>query len=347
MMDRAVLDTLALALDAEGPQPLPASGDILVLKAEPDLFDLLPAERMIARTTFKPHYDAFQRRGLRLIDLEGGDLPQAPLTLIVPPRQRDEMRALFARALLAAPEGGLIMACLPNTLGSKTAEKNLEAIAGETSAISKHKCRAFWTTKRAANIDTELCEAWIGADQPQHVGDGSLISRPGLFSWEHIDPGSEILADSIPEHTRGLGADFGAGIGYIAREVLAHCPHVEGMHLFEAEHRAIACAHANLAQSGAHEIHWADVTTDAPQGIYDFIVMNPPFHTGRAETVSLGQAFIRAAARALKPSGALWMVANRHLPYEAELTLRFKGHEMVEDDGRYKIIRAERPKREP
>ena len=57
-------------------------------------------------------------------------------------------------------------------------------------------------------------------------------------------------------------------------------------------------------------------------------------------------AFVQAAARLLKPSGHLWMVANRHLPYEATLTGQFAKTTEVGGDARFKILRAERPSRQ-
>ncbi|MDT9081655.1 methyltransferase, partial [Escherichia coli] len=73
---------------------------------------------------------------------------------------------------------------------------------------------------------------------------------------------------------------------------------------------------------------WADATQGRP-GPFDAVVMNPPFHNGRAADPALGLAFIRAAAHALTPSGTLWMVANRHLPYEAALREAFREVEEV------------------
>ena len=73
--------------------------------------------------------------------------------------------------------------------------------------------------------------------------------------------------------------------------------------------------------------------------------MNPPFHTGRAADPALGIAFIAAAARALTGSGQLWMVANRHLPYEAALRDRFKTVEELGGDAAFKLFHATRPKR--
>ena len=87
---------------------------------------------------------------------------------------------------------------------------------------------------------------------------------------------------------------------------------------------ALDLARANLerlrdpSRAVAFGFHWHDVATGLPAR-YDFIVSNPPFHQGRADEPDLGRAFIAAAAAALKPGGRLWLVANRHLPYEAVL----------------------------
>ena len=343
MFDTVVFDTLSLALNEA--DLVPETGGILCLRAEAVPFLMsLPKERLTCQNSFKPDHDALKAAGFTVLPPEAETLPAASLTIVLPPRQRDEMRALFARAMRDAPVGGVIAACLPNTLGAKTGEKILAELSGETQSLSKHKCRAFWAVK-TDSWNAALAEEWIAFDPPQEVADGALWSRPGLFSWDRVDAGSELLADSVPEWIRGRGADFGAGQGYLSREVLANCKHVESMDLFEAEYRALACQQKNLEGFSNWTSHWADVTRDTPKTEYDFIVMNPPFHTGRADAAALGQEFIRAAASALKSGGTLWMVANRHLPYEGVLSECFKTHEMLEDDGGYKILRAEKPKR--
>lgn len=346
MMDPVVFETLLLALEG-GAVPLPESGPILVLNAEPGPWLMqLPKDQLVCRTSQKPAHDALTAAGFTVLAVDSLDLPEAALTIVVPTRQRDQARALFARALLAAPEGSHILASLPNTMGGRTGEKMLAEIAGDADSLSKNKCRAFWTRKEAARINTALANDWIAQDGAREIEPG-LYSRPGLFSWDRVDPGSELLADSVPEQTKGLGADLGGGYGFLTREVLAHCQGVERIDLYEAEFRAIGCIEATLAPfAGRYSAHWADVLKDLPAKTYDFVVMNPPFHIGRADNAALGQGFIRAAARTLKPGGTLWLVANRHLPYEAELGACFKEHEMLEDEGGYKIIRAARPKRQ-
>ena len=63
----------------------------------------------------------------------------------------------------------------------------------------------------------------------------------------------------------------------------------------------------------------------------------------RAAEPQIGQAFVTAAARILSPSGGLWMVANRHLPYEAELKTRFAQVTEIGGDARFKLFHAARP----
>ncbi|CUS56160.1 class I SAM-dependent methyltransferase [Hyphomonas sp. KY3] len=344
MFDTAVYETLMLALD-DGAVTLPDEGPILFLRAElsPHLARL-PKERLVCQNSFKPDHEALKAAGFDVLPPETETFPATQLTLLLPPRQKDETRALFARALRDAPEGGVILACLPNTLGSKTIEKLLREIAGETEALSKNKCRAFWTVKNSSQINTNLMEEWIARDAPQEMEAG-VWSRPGLFSWNRIDAGSELLADSLPENIRGRGADFGAGQGFLSREILQHCRHVEHMTLLEAEHRALPCIAQTLSGFENWDMKWADATKEGGSTLYDFVVMNPPFHVGRADAASLGQDFIRSAAKALRGSGQLWLVANRHLPYEEVLGECFKTFEMLEDSGGYKILRAEKPKR--
>jgi 16S rRNA (guanine1207-N2)-methyltransferase len=55
---------------------------------------------------------------------------------------------------------------------------------------------------------------------------------------------------------------------------------------------------------------------------------------------------VATAARILSGNGDLWMVANRHLPYEAELKKRFAFVEEMGGDARFKLFHASRPTRE-
>ena len=52
-----------------------------------------------------------------------------------------------------------------------------------------------------------------------------------------------------------------------------------------------------------------------------------------------------AAARLLRPKGQLVLVANRHLPYEADLELAFSQVTVLVQEAGFKVIHARSPKR--
>ena len=55
--------------------------------------------------------------------------------------------------------------------------------------------------------------------------------------------------------------------------------------------------------------------------------------------------FIAAAAEALKPGGRLWLVANRHLPYEQTLNERFGDVRVAGERDGFKVIAAIKARR--
>ena len=71
--------------------------------------------------------------------------------------------------------------------------------------------------------------------------------------------------------------------------------------------------------------------------------MNPPFHSNGKVDIELGEGFIISAAKNLLRNGKLYMVSNRHLPYENILCRYFGYSKEIGGDNRFKIIMAEKP----
>ena len=78
-----------------------------------------------------------------------------------------------------------------------------------------------------------------------------------------------------------------------------------------------------------------DVLSDA---VEDLRVLAGQLDHDVAEKVKIEAE--RKAAELLKKGGVAWIVANRHLPYEAELDAAFKRVRMVVDQGGYKVFEA-------
>lgn len=340
--DDAALETLLLPF-ATGVLSWPASNRVLFLRARASTALPREATSWVVEQSFRPFADALTRAGMTPVTTA----PDAKfdLVLVLPPRQREESRALLARAMQLVSASGVVVASLLNTEGARTAEADLERLAGSVRSLSKNKCRVFWSPANARDVDAALLTEWASLDAPRPIADGRFLSRPGLFAWDRIDAASALLAGCLPTNLSGRGADLGAGFGYLAAEVVARCPAVISLDLFEAEARALDLARKNLAADPGSAtsvqlaFHWHDVTRGLP-GSYDFIVSNPPFHQGRADQPDLGRAFISAAAAALKPGGRLWLVANRHLPYEAALAQGFTRVSKVKEESGFKVIEA-------
>lgn len=334
---------------ASGELAWPGGGDVAFLGAR-DCAGLNAAREVAAwhlEQPFKPRADALARAGWRVADSlhDGATHAAFPLVLVLPPRQRDAARALFARALSIAAPGGIVVASIANNEGARSGEADLRRLAGSVHGLSKHKCRVFWTSPGHAP-DLELLAEWAALDAIQPIDDGRFVSRSGLFSWDRIDPASALLAARLPATLAGRIADLGAGFGYLASEVLRRCPRVAAIDLYEADARALEPARINAARAAAGridevriDVRWHDVTAGLPRR-YDAIVSNPPFHQGRADEPQLGRAFIAAAAAALEPDGHLWIVANRHLAYEATLAAHFADLRVVVVRDGFKVIEA-------
>jgi 16S rRNA (guanine1207-N2)-methyltransferase len=242
-----------------------------------------------------------------------------------------ERRYVLAQSLRVVKRGGTLVAMAPKDKGGSRLRKELEGFgcAVEEAARRHHRICHVARPAGLAGIGQAVAE---GA--PRIVQ--GLWSQPGVFSWDRVDPGTAALLEALPP-LAGAGADLGCGVGVLARAVLASQA-VARLQLIDIDRRAVHCARRNLDDPRA-EFAWADATAHPLDGL-DFVVMNPPFHEAGWETKALGQRFIEAAHRALRKGGALWMVANLHLPYEGVLTPLFARVERRGGGGPYKVFEA-------
>lgn len=245
-----------------------------------------------------------------------------------------ERRYTLALALRALKVGGRLDVMAPKDKGGSRLKKELQAFGveiGETAKAHHRRCVVI----RPASL-TGIEEA-IAGGAPRIVPGLEAWSQPGVFAWDRIDPGSALLAEHLPP-MKGAGVDLGCGYGALS-VVTLRSPAVTALSLIDLDRRAVEAARRNIEDPRA-SFEQADVRLIEEAGDHDFVVSNPPFHDGGAEDRRLGQAFIRKAAALLKKGGVAWIVANRHLPYEAELNEAFKRVRMVADAGGYKLFEA-------
>jgi 16S rRNA (guanine1207-N2)-methyltransferase len=269
-----------------------------------------------------------------LEDLDEGALEA--LIMVAPPGTV-ERRSAMASGLRALEPGAPFTIVAPKDKGGSRLGDELTALGCSFEESGKRHHRICVGARPEAPIG--LDEA-IAAGAPRFVETLGLWSQPGVFSWDRLDPGSALLIETLPA-LAGRGADFGCGIGVLSHAVLKSSK-VKALTLIDVDRRAVEAARRNVDDSRV-DLRWADLRT-APAGLanLDFVVMNPPFHQGGIEDQGLGQSFVATAAKVLRRGGSLWLVANRHLPYEGVLKPLFARVEVRAEERGFKVFEARR-----
>lgn len=297
------------------------------LSAEPTLWLKAPGDTPVHHpesAVWQPWYPEHQR-----LCQAGWNLPEVrewPQVVLFGGRQKEENRYLLRVAAHSLAPGGTTYFIVPNDYGSKSYQKELEQNGTLETHITGRKSRLY-LINHSDQVEPPLI--------PLRKNAADFWSAPGLFSWEKVDRGSELLASVLQERKlQGPICDLGAGWGYLSTQL----PEDSKIHLVEADQRGIEAAKRNL-QGRPAQFHWADATELASlprnlSGSFKTVITNPPFHTNRKAEPVLGGAFVANSHTLLGNRGVLYLVGNSHLPYGKILRAFFpKVEEVLQKDG--------------
>lgn len=160
----------------------------------------------------------------------------------------------------------------------------------------------------------------------------------GVFSKQHVDPGSELLCKSLPDTISGNVLDMGCGWGAMTVMTLARFPKVN-MTMADVNERALALAVSNVAKNRMEAQAVLSDGFEKIEGEFDAVITNPPIRAGKAVIYKM---FEDAKAH-LAPGGALYLVIRKQ--QGAPSALRFLKElygraEVIERDGGYWIIKC-------
>jgi 16S rRNA (guanine1207-N2)-methyltransferase len=282
---------------------------------------------------FRPHFLALREDGFQVAPRAQGE--NHDLALVLCERHRDRNEAQLAEALLRTRPGGLVVIAGSKAEGVASLRKRVGALVPPEDSLSKHHGIVFWLL-RPRSVAPDI----LSPGMESALVEGRFETAAGSFSRDRVDPGSAFLIRNLPGGIGGDVADFAAGWGYLSAELLSRGLPLARLDLYEADHDSLEAARRNLLahETPPRDFFWRDLVREPVERRYDAIVMNPPFHAGRAAEPRLGQEMIRRAANALKPGGRLILVANRPLPYEAVLAETFSAHGELARDDRFKVL---------
>lgn len=342
-----VYDTLFYPLNAGGGAPPLKDHAVLFINAALcGGLDLLSASNLSLQQYSKPYGTALRDQGYVVASDIPADGAQFDYVFIAAPKNKLETQYVLAEGARLLREGGTLVCAASNNTGGGRLAGFLQTLGFENiRQESKYKARVVWAQRQETLADKQI-EEWRAAGGVQGIVDGKFFSAPGLFCWDKIDKGSEILTQNLPENMIGSGADFGCGYGYLSSYLLQHNPAIENLICVDADFRAVAACRMNLDRlehRAQKRYFWEDLTKPvATLRDLDWIVMNPPFHEGKDSNIGIGQACIETAAKSLRPGGKLWMVANVGLPYEKVLESAFKTCCKKFEGKGYKVFVAEK-----
>lgn len=288
----------------------------------------------VAVLPWRAHHRSAQEQGIACVargdELAAGTFGQALVRLA---KGRAATYSDLAAAWRALVPGGRLLVAGSNDLGiGGWCRRLARECGGPATVLANHSHARVAALARPALLPA----AW-------HAGEAGA---PGVFHGGGLDPGSAtLIAELGALPPPRLVLDLGSGAGHLGLAALARWPQAQAWFL-DADARALQALAAALAASTPElraraQCAWWDVAEPLPAPAFDCILCNPPAHAGTGNDLTTARAMFRLAAGALATEGRLLVVANRQLPYEADLA-RLGRLDCLAQVGGYKVLALSR-----
>ena len=246
--------------------------------------------------------------------------------------------------------GGVCYIAGANNEGIKSAAKLLERAFGNSTLLAYDSGNRIVSAVKESNTaaDDEVFESpFLPSDTFREIEVAlrdqsfTMYSRPGVFSWDHLDEATQILAEHMMVLPGASVLDLGCGsgpLGILASRLSGGGPLV--MVDVDVESVRSAAKSADAAGVTNYRVLPSDVAGAVIDERFELVVTNPPFHVGKQTELSVPLQFIDDSWEVLSSGGQLFLVANRTLPYETSIRRRFGNVLMVHDGRRFKVLTA-------
>lgn len=173
-------------------------------------------------------------------------------------------------------------------------------------------------------------------------------SKPGIFGWDKIDSGTELLLHSlspiIEQHRLSPKTllDLGCGYGWI----FINLPHyldekiLSQLSVTATDNNATAllCANINSKNLPFNITLVADDCAKNLNDKFDLILCNPPFHQGFSHDQSLTQKFLEQIKQHLTVTGIAVLVMNEFISLPKQQLALFREYTVHKKQHGFKIV---------
>jgi 16S rRNA (guanine1207-N2)-methyltransferase len=284
---------------------------------------------------------------LTFVDLQQEQYQKFDAVLLQLPKGRQLARRWLFQAFNALVDGGNLYLSGSNHTGIQSVVKDAKELFGSGQIIAYKKGnRIAQFSKRAGDVSKPdwtqspgiAPHTWVEFSIPLPNHTFQVRSLPGVFSFDHLDPGTEMLLSVIRTPSGSHVLDVGCGYGIIG--LYAATQGAGLVDLLDNNLLAVAACRETIALNGITnaEVFAGDLLTPVVKNKYDLILSNPPFHAGHAVDYQIAQAMISQSYRALDPGGQMIIVANCFIRYDRLIKEIFGNISILAESGKFHLF---------
>ncbi len=319
---------------------------VLVAGEIEDLFPVELSKHCDSVSVFTTHYGYYrQLKNHASVQRFFGEELNAPtdanLVLLYWPKAKAEAEYLLAMLMSKLGVDTEIIVVGENRSGIKSIERFFKPYGSIKKYDSARRCSFYWGQCTSKPVKFDI-QQWYQS-YSLSVGNNHLNikSLPGVFSHGEFDLGTQLLLDTLPK-LKGKVLDFGCGAGVIGAAMAKQFPDIE-LSMCDVSALAVASSKATLdANNIKGHIFPTDVYSDVNNS-YDFLISNPPFHSGLETNYNATETLLSQAPAYMKKGATLHIVANSFLKYPPIIENAFGHCELVEKNNKFAIYQAQKP----
>lgn len=236
--------------------------------------------------------------------------------IIYLPKSKAHLDMLLANARSVVDKEGTIAVVGTNDGGIKSIGKRLKQQFSQAQKRDSARHCALWCSPNKACHTPFKIDDYIEVNTYSLNGiNWKIASLPGVFSHGDLDPGTQLLLESLPDKLPKKILDFACGAGVIGC-YLAQRQSDLSLSFSDINALALhACRQSCELNGLTADIRASNGLSEWSSQRFKLIVTNPPFHSGIATNYEVTETFIHQAGEHLTRGGDLYLVANRFLPY--------------------------------
>ncbi|MBM6550823.1 class I SAM-dependent methyltransferase [Marinomonas ostreistagni] len=271
--------------------------------------------------------------------------------IIYQPKAKELLDYLLAATLPLLNKGGQVWLVGDNKSGVKSSMKRLQGPLEDVGKFDSAKHCLLYSGYKQAPAKPFVFEEWITTWQQEVAGQTlTLCSIPGVFGHGKLDKGTALLLEQLQQHrfmsdvAKARLLDFGCGDGIISLWLHQQT----GAHIHALDDSALALKATELTFA-ANECHDA-LTLIASNGLaqvkgrFNYVITNPPFHTGVSTDYSIAERFFINVKQHLTLNGELFVVANDFLRYPPLMDAALSKHTVLTKARGFAVYHARQKK---